>query len=49
MYDIAVRLDVNLPDVEDPAVGVELAKAAHAKGKRGRRARLAETLKGMHK
>jgi osmotically inducible protein OsmC len=28
-FDIAVRLNVNLPDVEDQAVGVELARAAH--------------------
>ena len=27
--DIAVRLNVNLPDLEDQAVGVELARAAH--------------------
>lgn len=27
----------------------KLAKAAHAKGKLGKRARLAETLKSMHK
>lgn len=27
----------------------KLAKAAHAKGKLGKRARLAETLRGLHK
>jgi lipoyl-dependent peroxiredoxin len=28
-YDIAVRLNVNLPDLDDAELGVELARAAH--------------------
>lgn len=44
----ALHKELGVPEVKKiPAK--KLAKAAKAKGKLGQRARLAETLKGMHK
>lgn len=44
----ALHRELGIPEGQKIPAAV-LAKAAHAKGKLGRRARLAETLKGMNR